>query len=72
MSGGIPKELTAKDFAYLNTEVTMTYGTEDEYLNAERMAYETNRVQELFGDHVSVIPFEGNHRVNTELINNLV
>ncbi len=72
MSGGIPKELLAKDFDFLNASVLMTYGTADEYLNSERMAYETKRVHELFGDNVTIIPFEGNHRVNTDLINNLL
>lgn len=73
MSGGIPKELNAKDFKFLkDTKVTMIYGTEDEYLNEKRMQYETKRVNELFGNNVSIIPFNGKHIVNVELINSLL
>ena len=71
-SGGIPKELTAEDFKHLNGEISLIYGTDDEYLNDERMAYETNRVKELFGDTPNIIPFDGKHEVNVELINTLV
>ena len=46
-SGGIPKELTAEDFKFLNTKISLVYGIEDEYLNDERMQYETNRVINL-------------------------
>ncbi len=73
MSGGIPKELVADDFKLLkNTKVTMIYGTHDEYLNEERMQYESERVYELFGNEVTIIPFDGKHIVNVELIHNLV
>ncbi|TJY33902.1 alpha/beta hydrolase [Pontimicrobium aquaticum] len=73
MSGGIPKELKADDFKFLkNTKVTMIYGTKDEYLNQKRMQYETERVNELFANNVTIIPFDGKHIVNVELINNLV
>lgn len=72
MSGGIPRELTAEDFAYLNTKVTLIYGTQDEYMNLERMTYEKQRVHELFGNKVTIIPFEGTHIVNVALINSLV
>jgi predicted esterase len=72
MSGGIPKELTAEDFKFLKTKVTLIYGTQDEYLNEERMHHEINRVHELFTDNVTIIPFDGKHVVNVELINGLV
>jgi predicted esterase len=72
MSGGIPKELTVKDFKFLNAKVSLIYGTEDEYLNEERMKHELNRVNELFGNIVNIIPFEGKHIVNVELINDLI
>jgi predicted esterase len=72
MSGGIPKELVAEDFKFLNTKVTLIYGTEDEYMNDERMAYEAHRAHDLFDNTVNIIPFEGNHMVNVELINNLI
>ncbi|MBC2845316.1 alpha/beta hydrolase [Winogradskyella flava] len=73
-SGGIPKELTAKDFEYLNddTKVKLIYGTEDEYLNEERIKTESERAKELFGNRVTILPFEGEHVVNVDYINNLV
>jgi predicted esterase len=72
MSGGIPKELSTGDFSFMNkTKVYLIYGTKDEYLNEERIAYEIERSKELFGQ-VEVIPFEGNHMVNVEYINSLV
>lgn len=71
-SGGIPKELTPEDFEFLNTKVTMIYGTEDEYLNSERIAHETQRAKALFGENLNIIPFKGKHVVNVKLINTLV
>ena len=71
-SGGIPKELNTHDFAFLNAKVSMIYGTEDEYLNEQRIAHETERAQELFGNNLTIIPFKGKHIVNIELINQLV
>ncbi|WP_430468020.1 alpha/beta hydrolase [Winogradskyella ouciana] len=73
-SGGIPKELTAEDFAYLDedTKVKLIYGTEDEYLNTARIEEESARAINLFGDRVTILPFEGKHVVNVDYINNLV
>ncbi len=67
-SGGIPKELTTSDFEFLNAKVSLVYGTKDEYLNADRMDYETERANELFKGKVSIIPFDGVHKVNSEII----
>ena len=74
MSGGIPKELVAEDFEFLKeqTKITLIYGTHDEYMNDERMAYEAHRAHDLFNNDVDIIPFEGNHMVNVELINKLI
>ncbi len=72
MSGGIPKELVKADFDFLNSDVKLIYGIEDEYLNDERMQYEQARAEELFGNNVEIIPFEGKHIVNTDIINSLV
>ncbi|UPS91191.1 alpha/beta hydrolase [Bizionia sp. M204] len=73
-SGGIPKELVAADFQYLDasTKVSLIYGTEDEYLNEERIHHEETRATELFGNRLQLVPFEGKHVVNVELINGLV
>ena len=71
-SGGIPKELKKEDFQFLKTKVTLTYGLNDEYLNEDRMTEEKNRAIELFGNQVSIVPFEGKHEVNVDLIKNLI
>lgn len=73
MSGGIPKELTSEDFSFLkDVRVTHVYGTEDQYLDDDRITYETNRSKELFGNKVTIIPFEGPHEVRVNIINDLV
>jgi len=73
MSGGIPKELTQDDFKHLTeTKITMIYGTQDEYLNEERIDYEKTRIMQLFKYNIAIIPFEGKHIVNVELINTLI
>jgi predicted esterase len=73
-SGGIPKELRPKDFKYLseNTRVKLIYGTEDEYLNEERIAQETDTALRLFGSRLTILPFTGTHVVNVDYINDLV
>ncbi len=71
-SGGIPKELLAEDLKFLKAKVSLIYGKNDVYLNEERMAIETKRAEELFGDNVTMIPFDGVHEVNVALINRLV
>ncbi|MDO6597343.1 dienelactone hydrolase family protein [Oceanihabitans sp. 2_MG-2023] len=71
-SGSIPKELEIEDFTFLKAKVTMIYGTEDEYLNQERITYETNKAKELFGSNLHIVPFNGKHVVNVELIKKLV
>ncbi|WP_299110778.1 alpha/beta hydrolase [uncultured Winogradskyella sp.] len=73
-SGGIPKELNSKDFDFLSedTQVKMIYGTEDEYLDEDRITKETERAESLFGNRLTVLPFEGKHVVNVDFINELV
>ncbi|NRD23759.1 esterase [Winogradskyella litoriviva] len=73
-SGGIPKELTPKDFEFLSedTQVKLIYGTEDEYLDEDRITIETERAESLFGNRLTVLPFEGKHVVNVDFINDLV
>ena len=71
-SGGIPKELGANDFKFLNAKVSLVYGDKDDYLNEERIAYEINRAKTLFGNNFKTIPFKGKHEVNVKTINSLV
>ena len=72
MSGGIPKELVAGDFNFLNAKVTMAYGTQDEYLDEKRMLNESDRVRDLFGKTATIIPFKGRHVVNKDLFQSFI
>jgi predicted esterase len=74
MSGGIPKELEPQNFEFLRgeTEVSMFYGTEDEYLNEERLNYEKQRFTELFGDSANIIAFDGKHELKKECLATLI
>ena len=68
-SGGIPKELTAEDFQFAtSTKVFHIFGTKDQYITKERIAYEKERVLKLFGDKVISKPFDGGHVVNTRFL----
>ncbi len=72
-SGGIPKELTADRFSFLpeTTPVYLIYGTEDEYLTEERIRTEKELAQNLFGSRLKILPFEGKHIVNKDLIHKI-
>ena len=72
MSGGIPNELTTNDFKFLNAKAYFVYGNQDEFINEERLRLERHKVDILFGNSVTIIPFEGKHVVNKEFINSLV
>ena len=71
-SGGIPKELQAEDFAFLNAKVSLICGTHDEYLIEDRLTSETQKAHDLFKDQLHVLMFDGKHEMNVALINNLV
>ena len=73
-SGGIPVELSSKHFEYLNIDckVKLIYGTEDEYLNEERIALEKEKAIKLFDNRLEIMPFDGKHVVNVDFINDLV
>lgn len=71
-SGGIPKELQAENFVFLNAKVSWICGTHDEYLTEERLKSETEKAYDLFKAQLHVIMFDGKHEVNVKLINNLV
>ena len=71
-SGGIPKELTQEDFKFLEEKVTLIYGTEDEYLNDQRIAKEKAHAESLFADLLHIKPFEGKHVVHVDYIHDVV
>ncbi|WP_298896004.1 esterase [uncultured Psychroserpens sp.] len=71
-SGGIPIELVPTDFDYFTGKTKLIYGTNDEFLNEERIQQERSKAEKLFGSNLDIIPFEGIHEVNSELISSLV
>jgi predicted esterase len=75
LSGGIPKELLADDFSFLNakTKLSMIYGDNDEYLDEDRILQEKNRAFELFGHlDLNIVSFEGKHEVKKEILPTLI
>lgn len=73
-AGGIPVELTPKDFAYLrNTKVKMIYGDKDRFITPERLGKQIDFAKRLFGEErIQVIPFKGKHEMRPEVITQLV
>lgn len=74
-AGGIPKELTQKDFIFLNeqqTDVSIIVGDKDQYITGEILKSETQRIEELFQGKAKQQIFEGGHEIKKELINELV
>lgn len=74
-AGGIPKELTAKDFNFVgfkNTTISVIVGNKDQYLTSEVLKYETKRIEELFQGKAKQSVFDGGHEIKKELINQLV
>lgn len=70
-SGGVPNELNKEDFAYFKGPVKLIYGTSDEYLDESRINTEIQKAQNLFGEQLEIISFEGKHEVNTNILNQL-
>ena len=70
-SGGIPNELSTDDFRYFLGEVKLIYGTNDEYLDSNRIKTEQQKARSLFGERPEIIPFEGKHEVNVKLLTQL-
>jgi predicted esterase len=69
-SGGIPVELKAEDFSYLNTTtiVTYVYGNQDPYINEARKTEEQLKATKLFGDRLNIEVFDGAHEVNKNFL----
>tara|TARA_R110001583_G_scaffold142211_6_gene294497 strand:- start:1295 stop:1939 length:645 start_codon:yes stop_codon:yes gene_type:complete len=71
-AGRIPNELRTGDFDFLienNTKVTALVGDQDEYINAERLQKEKERIKSLFSGKAKFKIFEGKHEVKKELLN---
>lgn len=71
-SGGIPNELEPEHFKFFRGKAKLIYGTQDEYLDENRIRLELSKVNKLFRNNVEIISFEGTHQVNTELITKLI
>lgn len=70
-SGGIPNELNNVDFAYFKGSAKLIYGTRDEYLDNDRIKTEIEKGNNLFGNQLEIVPFDGKHEVNMQILNNL-
>ncbi|WP_313113342.1 alpha/beta hydrolase [Aequorivita sediminis] len=70
-SGGIPKELKASDFKFLNpsARVIYLYGDKDEYITEARKTEEQLKGSELFENRLEIEVFDGVHEVNQKFIN---
>jgi len=73
MSGGIPKELTPKDFKYLKNKAVIyyVYGDKDEYITEDFLNSEKKRFEDLFSN-INYIEFDGNHEIKTEIIESII
>lgn len=74
-AGGIPKELTADDFDFLNlpeTDILVIVGDKDQYLTGEVLKQESTRIEDLFQGNAKQHVFEGGHEVKKDIVNNLV
>ena len=74
-AGGIPHELSPKDFNFLittNTKITTLVGDKDEYINEDIVQTESKRITSLFSGKAKQIIFEGKHEIKKEIINTLV
>ena len=74
LSGRVPAELRAEDFAFLraNTKVHFIYGDQDQFLNKELLSSEKAHFYQLFGNEASITEFEGKHEVRKELLESLI
>ncbi len=73
-AGGIPNELTADDFEFLDydsTKIKIIYGDQDEYLTPDRLKGEKIKIDKLFQGKAETISFKGGHEVKPEIIKDL-
>ncbi len=74
-AGGMPNELEKADFEFIHTsscKVTVIVGKEDEFISAERLEKETERIEELFQGKAKQIVFDGGHEIKKEFIHQLL
>ena len=74
-AGGIPEELTAENFSFLDVSKTTTYhvfGNNDPYINNQRLEHEFDKLQTLFGNTVVHRSFEGGHELKTSILSEFI
>ena len=74
-AGGIPNELTANDFEFVDhdsTEIKLIYGNDDKYLTPDRLKGEKIKIEKLFKGKAETITFNGGHEVKPEIIKDLI
>lgn len=74
-AGGIPNELTPKDFDFMDfdsTEIKIVYGDQDEFLTPDRLKGEKIKIDKLFHNKAKSQVFKGGHEVKPEIIENLI
>jgi len=74
-AGGIPNELTANDFEFVDhdsTEIKLIYGNDDKYLTPDRLKGEKIKIEKLFQGKAETITFNGGHEVKPEIIKDLI
>ncbi|WP_127142048.1 alpha/beta hydrolase [Flagellimonas marinaquae] len=74
-AGGIPNELTASDFNFLDftaTQIKIIYGDQDEFLTPDRLKGEKVKIDTLFQGHAEIITFKGGHDVKPEIVEKLL
>ena len=70
-AGGIPTELAAQDFDFLelnNTRISVLVGDSDEYLTPEVMKKQSLLIEKLFKGRAIQTIFEGGHEIKKELL----
>lgn len=70
-AGGIPDELVAEDFAFLeenNTRISVLVGDNDKYLTPKRLEAETEKISVLFHGRAEQIRFKGGHEIKKDLL----
>ena len=74
-AGGIPNELTAGDFEFLDpnsTKIKIIYGDQDEYLTPDRLKGEKKKIDKLFQGKAETLTFNGGHEVRPKIIKALI
>jgi predicted esterase len=74
-AGGLPKELKAEDFKFLNdqhTQINVIVGDKDQYITSEVLKQQSLRIDKLFHGRAKQHIFDGGHEVKKELINQLI